>query len=84
MMLCARSLMQEGRYHYPDDDAFIIAGGAGARLMELDLSIHHSTVKPQKLLKKMAALRRKSLRASGERIQRWLNKAQRSRTVQGY
>jgi hypothetical protein len=44
-------LMKEGKYHYPDDDAFIIAGGAGARLMELDLSIHHSTVKPQKLLK---------------------------------
>jgi hypothetical protein len=37
---------------YPDDDAaFLITRGDGARLMELDLSIHHSTVKPQKLLK---------------------------------
>ncbi len=37
---------------HPEDDApFIIARGDGARLMELDLSIHHSTVKPQKLLK---------------------------------
>jgi hypothetical protein len=37
---------------HPDDDApFIIARGDGARLMELDLSIHHSTVNPQKLLK---------------------------------
>jgi hypothetical protein len=37
---------------YPDDDAaFIIPRGDGARLMELDPSIHHSTVGPQKLLK---------------------------------
>jgi hypothetical protein len=37
---------------YPDDDAaFLIKRGDGARLLELDLSIHHSTVKPQKLLK---------------------------------
>lgn len=37
---------------YSTDDApFIIPRGDGARLMELDLSIHHSTVKPQKLLK---------------------------------
>src|SRR4030095_1927143 len=37
---------------YPTDDApFIITRGDGARLMELDLSIHHSTVKPRKLLK---------------------------------
>jgi hypothetical protein len=37
---------------YPDDDApFIISKGDAARLMELDLSIHHSTAKPQKLLK---------------------------------
>jgi hypothetical protein len=37
---------------YPDDDApFIVRRGDGARLMELDLSIHHSTVNPQKLLK---------------------------------
>ena len=37
---------------YPDDDAaFLIKRGDGARLMELDLSIHHGTLKPQKLLK---------------------------------
>jgi hypothetical protein len=34
-----------------DDDAFLVHRGVGARLMELDPSIHHSTVKPQKLLK---------------------------------
>ena len=45
------ALMKEGKYHYPDDDVFVIVGGGGARLMELDLSIHHSTIKPQKLLK---------------------------------
>ena len=45
------ALMKEGKYHYPDDDAFVVVGGGGARLMEMDLSIHHSTVRPQKLLK---------------------------------
>lgn len=45
------ALMKEGKYHYPDDDAFVVVGGTGARLMELDVSIHHSTVRPQKLLK---------------------------------
>jgi hypothetical protein len=49
-------LMSEGKYYYPDDDAFVVVGGAGARLMELDLSIHHGTVKPQKLLKNDGSL----------------------------
>jgi hypothetical protein len=36
----------------PTDDApFIIARGDNARLLELDPSIHHNTVNPQKLLK---------------------------------
>src|SRR5215468_1186 len=34
-----------------DDDAFIIRRGDSAKLFQLDLSILHSTVKPQKLLK---------------------------------
>jgi len=34
-----------------DDDVFVVARGEGARLMELDPSVHHGTVKPQKLLK---------------------------------
>ena len=34
-----------------DDDVFLVARGEGTRLMELDPSVHHSTVKPQKLLK---------------------------------
>jgi enterochelin esterase-like enzyme len=34
-----------------DNDVFLIPRGEGARLMEMDLSVHHSTVKPQKLLK---------------------------------
>jgi len=34
-----------------DDAAFIIPRGDNARLLELDPSIHHSTVSPQKLLK---------------------------------
>ena len=45
------ALMKEGKYHYPDDDVFVVVGGGGARLMELDLSIHHGTIQPQKLLK---------------------------------
>jgi pimeloyl-ACP methyl ester carboxylesterase len=43
--------MQAGTARYPDDDAMIITRAEGARLMELDPSIHHGTVKPQKLLK---------------------------------
>lgn len=36
---------------YPDDDAFLVVKGDGAELMLLDPSIHHSTARPQKLLK---------------------------------
>lgn len=36
---------------YSDDDVFVIVRGQGARLMELDLSIHARTIAPQKLLK---------------------------------
>ena len=44
--------MKEGKYLYPDDDAFLIVRGrAAARSMQLDLSIHHGTQKPRKLLK---------------------------------
>ena len=43
--------MKEGKYAYPDDDVFLVPRGDGARLLQLDLSIHHSTAKPQKLLK---------------------------------
>ena len=43
--------MQQGSSMYPDDDVFLVVRGEGARLMELDPSIHHSTSKPQKLLR---------------------------------
>jgi hypothetical protein len=46
-----QSQMRNGKYLYPDDDAFLVPKGLGARLMQLDLSIHHSTAKPRKLLK---------------------------------
>ena len=36
---------------FPDDDVLLVIRGEGARLMELDPSIHHSTLKPRKLLK---------------------------------
>jgi hypothetical protein len=42
--------IEAGTYRYPDDDAFIVPRG-DARLMQLDLSIHHSTAEPQQLLK---------------------------------
>ncbi|MCZ6491112.1 MAG: hypothetical protein O7A06_11350 [Acidobacteria bacterium] len=42
--------MKSGQHAYPDDDIFLVVKGVGARLMQLDPSIHHSTVKPQKLL----------------------------------
>jgi pimeloyl-ACP methyl ester carboxylesterase len=43
--------MKSGGATYPDDNAMVVTRFEGARLMELDPSIHHSTVKPQKLLK---------------------------------
>ena len=36
---------------YPDDDAMVVTRFEGARLMELDPSIHHSTMQPRRLLK---------------------------------
>jgi hypothetical protein len=43
--------IEAGTYKYPDDDAFMIPNGDGTRLMRLDLSIDHSTLKPRKFLK---------------------------------
>lgn len=43
--------MKEGKSSYPDDDVFVIVRGQGARLMDMDTSVHHNTLKPQKLLK---------------------------------
>jgi len=43
--------IEAGTYRYPDDDAFVIPRGDGARLMRLDLSIDHSTLEPRKLIK---------------------------------
>jgi pimeloyl-ACP methyl ester carboxylesterase len=43
--------MKSGSAPYPDDDAMVIPRFEGARLMELDPSIHHATLEPQKLLK---------------------------------
>ena len=43
--------IEAGKYYYKDDDAFVIHGSDGARLSEMDLTIHSGTVKPQKLLK---------------------------------
>ena len=43
--------MKAGSYLYADDDAVVIPRGVGGRLMQLDPSIHHSTLKPARLLK---------------------------------
>jgi pimeloyl-ACP methyl ester carboxylesterase len=43
--------MRTGTAPYPDDDVMIVTRFEGARLMELDPTIHHATVKPQRLLK---------------------------------
>ena len=42
--------MKSGGAPYPDNDAMVITRFEGARLMELDPSIHHATLKPRKLL----------------------------------
>jgi pimeloyl-ACP methyl ester carboxylesterase len=49
--LAERKAMKGGGAPYPDDDAMVITRFEGARLMELDPSVHHATLKPQKLLK---------------------------------
>jgi pimeloyl-ACP methyl ester carboxylesterase len=49
--LATLKAMKSGSAPYPDDDAFVIPRFEGARLMELDPTVHHSTLKPQKLLK---------------------------------
>ena len=51
MAMERQARMRDGKYQYPDDDAFVIPRGLGGRLMQLDPSIHHSTAKPRKLLK---------------------------------
>ena len=43
--------MKAGTDLYPDDDVFLIVRGEGARLMELDPSVHHTTKSPQKLIR---------------------------------
>jgi hypothetical protein len=43
--------IEAGTYRYPDDDAFIVPRADEARLMQADLSIHHSTVQPRALIK---------------------------------
>jgi hypothetical protein len=43
--------MKDGKYNYPDDDVFLVVRGENARLMQLDISIHGTTAKPQKLIK---------------------------------
>jgi hypothetical protein len=42
---------EEGKDSYRDDDVFVVGKGETGPLFRLDLSIAHSTVKPQKLLK---------------------------------
>lgn len=49
--LAMQRQMKEGNYKYPDDDAFLIVRGAGARLMQLDPGIYDKTAKAQKLIK---------------------------------
>jgi hypothetical protein len=43
--------IRTGTGPYPDDDVFLVVRGGGARLMQMDPSIHHATLKPQKLLR---------------------------------
>lgn len=49
--LAETSAMKSGTAPYPDNNAMVVTRFEGARLMELDPSIHHGTLKPAKLLK---------------------------------
>lgn len=51
LALGRQARMKDGEHPYPDDDAFMVSRGTGARLMQLDLTVHHSTARPRKLLK---------------------------------
>jgi pimeloyl-ACP methyl ester carboxylesterase len=42
--------MKRGADAYPDDDVFPIVRGEGARLMEIDPSVHHATKERRKLI----------------------------------
>jgi len=46
-----QAAMKAGTDPYPDDDVFLIPRGELARLMEIDPSIHHATLHPQKLIR---------------------------------
>ena len=43
--------IEAGEHRYPDDDAFIVPEIDDFRLMRIDLSVEHATLKPRKLLK---------------------------------
>jgi hypothetical protein len=43
--------IEAGTYHFDDDDYIPLAMGTGARLMQMDTSIHDSTAQPRRLLK---------------------------------
>ena len=45
-----RKDMKAGTAPYPDDNIFLVVRGEGARLMELDRTLHHATAQPRKLL----------------------------------
>lgn len=49
--LARMKAMKAGTAMYPDDDAMVLTRFEGARLMELDPSVHHATAKPARLLK---------------------------------
>jgi hypothetical protein len=49
--LAMQRQMKDGKYDYPDDDAFVVVRGENARLVQLDMRIHPGTVKPRKLIK---------------------------------
>jgi hypothetical protein len=49
--LAMQRQMKDGKYDYPDDAAFLVVRGDGARLMQLDLTVHGATAKPRKLIK---------------------------------
>jgi hypothetical protein len=45
-----RRQMNSGQAAYADDDVFLVVRGDGARLMQIDTSIHPASLKPQKVI----------------------------------
>ena len=78
--------IEQGKYIYPDNDVFIIpraggtfaGGGGSANLQQLDVTVHHNTVNPHKLLKNDGSIATQIVESVRSVIQTLLSRTRRS------